>query len=179
VNEHDWLNGTDPHAMLDRLYASEKADRRKIGFYFGECCGLIQRSVVVQGIRRTPNFNADDHDYDQDALTEAQFHLGSAIYEAIRTIGNNNGEHAYLATILREVFGNPFRPIIIDPRWLSSTVVDISRAIYDERAFDKMPILADALMDAGCDSEEILNHCRCAGPHVRGCWVVDLLLGKE
>lgn len=78
-----------------------------------------------------------------------------------------------------DIFGNPFRPVELDPRWITSTVFDISQAIYQERAFDKMPILADALMDAGCDSEEILNHCRGDGPHVRGCWVVDLLLGKE
>jgi hypothetical protein len=82
-------------------------------------------------------------------------------------------------TLLRCLFGNPFRSNAIDPRWLTSTVVDLAQAIYDERAFDRMPILADALMDAGCDNEEIIAHCRKPGPHVRGCWVVDLILGKE
>jgi hypothetical protein len=80
---------------------------------------------------------------------------------------------------LRCIFGNPFRPIAIDPRWLTSTVVDLATAIYDERAFDRMPILADALMDAGCDNEEIIAHCRSDGVHTRGCWAVDLILGKE
>jgi hypothetical protein len=80
---------------------------------------------------------------------------------------------------LRDIFGNPFRPVTIDPRWLTFSVLDLSRAIYDERAFERLPILADALMDAGCDNDDILNHCRGDGPHVRGCWVVDLLLGKE
>jgi hypothetical protein len=51
--------------------------------------------------------------------------------------------------------------------------------IYKETAFDRFPILADALEDAGCDNADILNHCRGPGPHVRGCWVIDLLLGKE
>ena len=83
------------------------------------------------------------------------------------------------AALLREIFGNPFRPIAPDPAWLTSNVVELARAIYDERAFDRLPILADALMDEGCDSEAILSHCRSPGPHVRGCWVVDLLLGKE
>jgi hypothetical protein len=83
------------------------------------------------------------------------------------------------AYLFRCIFGNPFRPITIDPRWLTSTVVDLAQAIYEERAFDRMPILADALMDAGCDTEEIIAHCRSDGPHVRGCWVVDLILGKE
>lgn len=79
----------------------------------------------------------------------------------------------------RDIFGNPFRSITIDPRWQVSTVIDLSRTIYDERRWDRIPILADALMDAGCDSEEIINHCRRAGEHVRGCWAVDKLLGKE
>ena len=67
----------------------------------------------------------------------------------------------------------------LDPRWLTSTVIDLARTIYEERVWERMPILADALMDAGCDSEEVINHCRGPGPHVRGCWVVDLILGKE
>jgi hypothetical protein len=84
--------------------------------------------------------------------------------------------------LVREVAGNPFRPARIDPAWLSwngETVVHIARSIYDERAFGRLPILADALEDAGCDDTDILNHCRGDGPHVRGCWVVDLLLGKN
>jgi hypothetical protein len=82
-------------------------------------------------------------------------------------------------SLLRDIFGNPFRLVTLDPRWLTSTVVDLAQAIYNERAFERMPILADALMDAGCDSDDIIHHCRGDGPHVRGCWVVDLLLGKE
>lgn len=86
--------------------------------------------------------------------------------------------------LLRDIFGNPFRPVTLDPRWLTSTVLDLARSIYDEfprqvGGSAKMPILADALMDAGCDSEEIISHCRAPGPHVRGCYVVDLILGKE
>jgi len=83
--------------------------------------------------------------------------------------------------IIREVFGPlPFRPVVVDPAWLTSTVVQLARGIYDERAFDRLPILADALMDAGCEQEDVLNHCRDRNAaHGRGCWVVDLLLGKE
>jgi hypothetical protein len=79
---------------------------------------------------------------------------------------------------LRDIFGNPFRPISLDPAWLTTDVLALARGIYDERAFDRMPILADALQDAGCDNANVLNHCRGDGPHVRGCWVVDLVLGK-
>jgi hypothetical protein len=54
----------------------------------------------------------------------------------------------------------------------------MAQAIYNERGFDRLPILGDALEDAGCTDRDILDHCRGPGPHVRGCWAVDLLLGK-
>jgi hypothetical protein len=83
------------------------------------------------------------------------------------------------ADLVRDIFDNPFRPVIVDPRWRTSDVLGLARAMYEARTFDRMPILADALMDAGCSDEQILSHCRGDGPHVRGCWVVDLVLGKE
>ena len=81
--------------------------------------------------------------------------------------------------ILRDVVGNPFRSAIFDPCWRTPNVVALARRIYDERAFDRLPELADALEAAGCDDADILGHCRGAGPHVRGCWVIDLVLGKS
>jgi hypothetical protein len=81
--------------------------------------------------------------------------------------------------LLRCIVGNPFRPASLDPSRRTSTVIALAQGIYDERAFDRLPILADALQDAGCDNDDILNHCRDTGPHARGCWVVDLVLGKK
>jgi hypothetical protein len=81
--------------------------------------------------------------------------------------------------LLRDIFGNPFRPVAVDPSWLTPTVVQLARGVYEDRAFDRLPILADAIHDAGCEDADILGHCRGPGPHARGCWVVDLLLGKE
>jgi hypothetical protein len=81
--------------------------------------------------------------------------------------------------IFRCVFGNPFHPVAFDPRWRTADTVGLARGIYEDRAFDRLPLLADALMDAGCADEQVLEHCRSEGPHVRGCWVVDLVLGKE
>jgi hypothetical protein len=86
------------------------------------------------------------------------------------------------AGLVRDIFGNPFRVATLDPVWLQwngGTVRKIAQSIYDDRAFDRMPILAAALEEAGCTDQAILDHCRGHGPHVRGCWVVDLLLGKE
>jgi hypothetical protein len=87
--------------------------------------------------------------------------------------------NVFLCHLFRDIFGNPFRPVTINSTWFTSTVLALATGIYQEKAFDRMPILADALMDASCDNEDILNHCRQAGEHVRGCWVVDLLLSKQ
>jgi hypothetical protein len=90
-------------------------------------------------------------------------------------------ERIYQAALLRDIFGNPFRTMTVAPSWLSwnnGCVVKVAQSIYDERHFANLPVLADALLDAGCDSEAILAHCCSPGPHVRGCRVVDLLLAK-
>src|SRR5262249_16866737 len=79
---------------------------------------------------------------------------------------------------LRGILGNPFRPVAVDPAWRTSTAVALAKHMYESRDFSPMPILADALHDAGCDSEDILTHCRGPGQHAGGCWVVDMVLGK-
>jgi hypothetical protein len=85
-----------------------------------------------------------------------------------------------LANFLRDIVGNPFRPVAFAREWRTSTAVAIAKVMYDSRNFTPMPILADALQDVGCDSDDILDHCRYAhATHVRGCWVVDLVLGKS
>jgi hypothetical protein len=84
----------------------------------------------------------------------------------------------FQAHLLRELFGNPFRPPAFELRWRTSDVRDLTRAIYEDKAFERLPILGDALMDAGCEDENIIGHCRGPGPHVRGCWVVDQILSK-
>jgi hypothetical protein len=89
-------------------------------------------------------------------------------------------ENRARAKLLRGIVGNPWHPAELEREWLTSTVVLIAQQMYESRDFGAMPILADALQDAGCDSEDILTHCRDPhAVHVRGCWVVDLALGKE
>jgi hypothetical protein len=90
--------------------------------------------------------------------------------------------HRNQCAVLRDLVGNPFHQVQVDPSWIhpnDSAVKKIARAIYQERQFNDMPILADALEEAGCDNEDILSHCRSEGLHVRGCWVVDLLLDLQ
>jgi hypothetical protein len=86
---------------------------------------------------------------------------------------------AILPELLRDIVGNPFHPVAFSSSWRTATAVSLARQMHDARDFGAMPILADALQDAGCEDASILDHCRGPGPHVRGCWVVDLVLGKE
>jgi hypothetical protein len=91
-------------------------------------------------------------------------------------------ESRALSGLLRDIVGNPFRAAAIDPGWLAwqgGTVGKLAREIYDHRAFERLPILADALEEAGSTDADLLGHCRSPGPHVRGCWPVDALLGKS
>src|SRR5262245_21392214 len=97
----------------------------------------------------------------------------------------SNGQTDVIA-LLRDVVGNPFRPASLDPAWRTPTVASLAQATYEERRLPsgelepaQLAILADALEEAGCADDTILSHLRSAGPHVRGCWALDLILGKE
>jgi hypothetical protein len=80
--------------------------------------------------------------------------------------------------LLRDVFPNPYHAIGFAPEWLDRNVMGIARGIYTNKDYSPLPLLADALLDAGCDNDHILNHCRSAGPHVRGCWVIEGILNR-
>jgi hypothetical protein len=89
-------------------------------------------------------------------------------------------EEAEQRQLIRDIFGNPFRALTFSPAWRTDTTVLLAKELYESRDFSAMPILADALQEAGCDTDDILDHCRDPeATHVRGCWVVDLVLGKE
>ena len=83
------------------------------------------------------------------------------------------------ADVLRDIVGNPFHPVAVTPAWRTPAAVALARTAYEERHFEDLPLLADALEEAGCTDDAILTHLRGSGPHVRGCWVVDLVLEKE
>ena len=96
-----------------------------------------------------------------------------------RWLGGEAAEVEAQARLLRCTFGNPFRPAAFSSTWRTGSAVSIARQLYESRDFLTLPILADALQDAGCDNDDILDHCRAPGPHDRGCWVGDQLLQKE
>jgi hypothetical protein len=89
-------------------------------------------------------------------------------------------EDAFQAHLMHDIFDSTVRPVTFAPEWRTSNAVAIAQGMYESWDFGAMPILADALQDAGCDNDDVLNHCRDEkATHVRGCWVVDLVLGKK
>ncbi|MEX0727913.1 MAG: hypothetical protein WD065_16675 [Planctomycetaceae bacterium] len=137
----------------------------------------------------------DQPPYPRDARYERRRRAELATYEAAASyeLAENVASQAAWAVcgvgmqrqlsvhvdLLRDIFDNPFRPSTVDPSWQTPAVVELANVIYENRAFDRMPRLADALEEAGCADADILGHCRSSSLHVRGCWVVDLLLEKK
>jgi hypothetical protein len=113
----------------------------------------------------------------------------AAMWASIRTVQARSswefpsyGNDREVAALLKEITGNPFRKPHLDGDWLEwshGVVPELARSIYEDCRFHDMPILGDALEEAGCVHEEILSHCRHGNLHVRGCWVLDLQLDKD
>jgi hypothetical protein len=119
----------------------------------------------------------------EKAARDAAYFAAVAIKFTARTSGgagrpSAKRERAEQCVLLREVVGNPHRPVALDPLWRTPTVARLAEGIYADRAFDRMAYLGDALEEAVCTEPAILAHCRSDAGHVRGCWVVDLLLGR-
>ena len=121
-----------------------------------------------------------------DAHLAARYSLGIAsgmwMFPSPDSEALAEGESRAELTLVRDIFGNPFRPITFDPAWLTwhdSLLVLMARRMYESRDFSDMPVLADALEEAGCTNPDLLSHCRSKSDHVRGCWLIDLLLNKE
>jgi hypothetical protein len=109
----------------------------------------------------------------------AALHGPAEVIGVAAALGRGAETTRTVTAIFRDIIGDPFRPVAIDPSWVTSTVVALARQMYESRDFSLMLILADALQDAGCDNEDVLNHCRGGGVHVRGCFVIDLFLGRS
>jgi hypothetical protein len=95
-------------------------------------------------------------------------------------------ERAAQAVLVRDIFGNPFRPVALDPAWRTRPVLSLAQAAYEDVALPggtldlaRLAIFADALEDAGCTDVAILAHCRGPGPHVPGCWLLDLVTVRK
>jgi hypothetical protein len=193
MTEREWLSTSDPRAMI-RFLASRGHDR-SLWLFTVACFGRFRK--LPQGVRAA--MEATER-YADGQATEAEMRqyntaviaAESADHAAVdrqQTVAKRGrgyrpagggprireGEARAQAALLREVAGNPFRPATFAPQWRTDTAVALAEQMYDSRDFSAMPILADALQEAGCESVDILGHCRGPGPHVRGCWVVDLV----
>jgi hypothetical protein len=99
--------------------------------------------------------------------------------QALRSMRGQAAVVVQYCGLFRCIFGPlAFHSIAITSSWITATVAEVASAIYQEEAFERLPILADALEEAGCNQQDILGHLRSSAEHVRGCWAVDLLLGK-
>jgi hypothetical protein len=206
MTEHDWQTASEPHAMLDFLQKTNRANERKLRLFAVACSRRMWDWIDVPGrtaVEVAENFADGLAGIEelraarlacQGAGGQAAWYAAAtspviAAHNAARSaqagvannaqLGSEAAELVAQAKLLREIFGDPFRPLSVDPSWLTLHVVELAQTIYDDCGFDRMPALADALDEAGCDHQEILAHCRGPGPHVRGCWLLDLILGKE
>ena len=199
MTEAEWLAASNPSPMV--RFLEGKASGRKSRAFIASAC--MERRLIFDDypddeLRRFENDVAlwiEDGDYEiggpmfneflslvSTSYRYGLFPLWNRASKQVQEVASDTpGIEEKYQTVARVwcIFGNPFRPVSVDPSWLTPTVLALAQGIYEARDFSPMPILADALQDAGCDNTEILDHCRGEGPHVRGCFVIDLLLGKE
>ena len=120
------------------------------------------------------------------AVREAAYEAVPGENEARRNAEASAAECHGQCELLREIFGNPFRPVTVDPSWLSisagagaAILQAIDQPVDVPLRFEELPYLGDALLDAGCSNENLLSHLRSPQGHYRGCWAVDLLMGRQ
>jgi hypothetical protein len=205
MTEQEWLVCNDPHPMLAFL-TSQPVSERKLRLFAFACSRRMWDWIdklgraAVEAAEKFADGKASSEEM-RAARLACQGAGGKSAWYAAATIptvaarnaarsaqagvasnpmiGSEAAELAAQADLLRGIFGNPFHPISLSPSCTTPAVVNLAQEIYDNRGFDRLACLADALQKAGCDNADILAHCRGPGPHVRGCWVVDLVLGKE
>ncbi len=215
MTEREWLACTDPQKMLEflrgkgsgrklRLFIADGV--RVLGLRFGKeqeaLSEMHERVAEGQATEadlerwllrdlpwlwehRAPGGNLPGVWESARMLVRDRFKLAPLEKREIVTPESRDAENADMCSVLRCIFGNPFRPVTLDPAWLTPIVLALARAAYDERVRPegtlnpaRLAVLADALEDAGCTDADVLGHLRGPGPHVRGCWCLDLLLGK-
>jgi hypothetical protein len=207
ITEADWLVCIEPERMLGRLQSMGCLEsNRKVCLLVCACSQRVW-AWLDDGDRRNLDAIAayaddliPDEPVDAPRITRAASCVPDlcvplthfrALAEWGKARGNKQVNRATIGrdeaagqvALLRDIFGNPFRPSAELPptvlNWNEKTVPRIADGIYNERAFGRLPILADALIDAGCEDEALIAHCRQPVAHVRGCWAIDLILGKQ
>jgi hypothetical protein len=204
MTEADWLACPDPQAMLEFL--RDKASDRKLRLFAVACSRRIWSWIDVLGqnavnvAERFADGLADPAELRVARLACREAGENASWYAALSNSGiaarnaarsaeagcdnslpglSRAKELLAQANLVRDIFGNLFHPVTLDFCWLTANVASLAQAIYDDRDFKRMPALGNTLEEAGCANADVLAHCRESGEHVRGCWVVDMILGKE
>lgn len=201
MTEQEWQNATEPHTMLEFLRCRGKPNERKLRLFavacsrrMGNWIDALGRHAVDVAERFADGFATPEELRAarlacQGAGGEAAWYAAAsnpaiAARNAARSaqagalmLGTETDELIAQAKLLRNIFGDHFQDLSADPAWLTPGVVQLAQAIYNGRTFERLPELADELEMASCVNGDILGHCRGRGPHVRGCWVVDRLIG--
>jgi hypothetical protein len=196
VTEAEWLLSNDPEAMLDHL--GRRVSRRKLRLFGCACYRHVPRLVMDETVRTA--VEVSERYADKLASKQELAHALSLAFSSMwasggpmayptprgvrsarrltaRAAGDGESERRYQAAVLRDLFGNPFRRFAAPHSARAAGVVGLlAESIYADRAFDRLPILADALEEAGFTEPDVLNHCRDGAEHARGCWVLDMVL---
>jgi hypothetical protein len=158
----EWDACTEPQQMLQFLRDSGRATERKLRLFACACCRRVRHLLLPEAFEALKVESA-----------------GRSWPEANKAAG------AWLSAVVRDLFGDPFRPVTLSPSLLTPTVVSLANASYEERLpsgeldAERLAVLADALLDAGCSDARLLEHLHAPGPHWRGCWSVDMLTGRS
>jgi hypothetical protein len=196
MTEAEWSVCADPMAMLRFLRESGLPNERKLRLFGVACSRRIWDKIdplgrtAVEVAERFADGQATPAELRTARLAcksageSASWYAAASRPEvaarnaALSAQTGLAGEAAIQAVFLRDIVGNPFRPSAFDFTRPTKSIVNFAASIYAVGVFERLPQLAEMLMNAGCSDEEIVGHCRSAGPHIRGCWVVDALTGR-
>lgn len=209
MTEEQWFAWDDPGTFLRTLYSSSSLrankvfNERRLRLFAVACCRrcnegrpsdlLEQATSLAEAWADTRSTSIHEQlkatrlslGQEERLVRDTQTVLARIVLRKhALTAANQSASYAgrigtRVGAYFRDIVGSPFRPVTFSPHWRTSTAVAIARGMYEARDFSAMPILADALQDAGCEEEAVLTHCRDPHQvHVRGCWVIDGVLGK-
>lgn len=208
MTEADWLSCTDPVPMLDFLQGRDRVSDRKLRLFAVACSRRIWTWIDPLGrsaVEVAEHFADGQADAEQlraarlackavggqaswyaaatnPAIAARNAALSARAGMAQLVSGSEAAETLAQAELLRDIFGNPFRSLALDPnwsRWNGGAATLLARDMYETRDFSLAPLLADMLEDAGATDAQLLEHLRGPGPHAKGCFAIDLALGKE
>jgi hypothetical protein len=187
---------TDPRSRRAVLIAERAADglvdEKKLKAAWGDARRSINQVSRATNRNMPPGFTSTAAPAEQDAWLAAAHsayfaaavlaNAAGAPHGSEQWLSNFRTERSWQADLLRDLFPRrqlPVSPAVLGTDWAGGPARDMARTLYEERRFEELPYLADALEEAGCTNADVLGHLRGPGPHACGCWVLDLLLGRE